>query len=294
MLQKWLSKFKNPHIQHIHVPAHVLGFLALTYALTALSWWSIGGFVLFNLWLSCFGMSIGFHRYFSHRAFKVNRFWHHVMLWGGTFAGQGSVVFWVALHRIHHPNSDKSVADIHSPKFKGFWNAYMGWIFTLDPAEVSLAKSTDIIRDKWCRWEHRNYDKIMWTYWTVLVGTAIAVPTLRPFIAGALIAGMWSIHQEAIINSVCHDSRFGVAPYEDRTRDGSRNVHSLRYVTWGQSLHNTHHAFAGSPNFGTPEAPDIGYRIIRLIQTGEHAVHQAHQTQQRTTAENVVPPSVVA
>jgi fatty-acid desaturase len=265
MLRKLLNKLKNPHIQHIHVPAHVLGFMALTYALTHLSWWSIWGFALFNLWLSCFGMSVGFHRYFSHKAFKVNRWWYHVMLWGGTFAGQGSVVFWVALHRIHHPNSDRNLADIHSPKFKGFWNAYMGWIFTLNPLEVPLSKAADVIRCPWARFTHRNYDRVMWTYWVVLLTTAALIPVTRPFIAGALIAGMWSIHQEALINSVCHDHRFGTAPYADKTNDGSRNVPALHYITWGQSLHNTHHAFAGSPNFGTPEHPDMGYRFIRLI-----------------------------
>jgi fatty-acid desaturase len=267
----------NPHVQNVHIPAHILGIISIVLAIITPSWGTLLGFLFFNFWLSGLGMSIGFHRYFSHRAFKVNRFWHHVMLWGGTFAGQGSVVFWVALHRIHHPNSDKSVADIHSPKFKGFWNAYMGWIFTLNPLDVSLSKSTDVIRDKWSRWEHRNYDKIMWAYWTVLISLAIIVPVMRPFIIGALIAGMWSIHQEAIINSVCHCSKFGNAPFEERTKDGSRNVNKLHYLTWGQSLHNTHHAFAGSPNFGTAESPDIGYRIIKLIQSGEPLVHQSHK-----------------
>lgn len=266
MLQKLWNNFKNPHIQRIHLPAHAIGFLALTYALTNLSWWSIVGFVLFNLWLSCFGMSIGFHRYFSHKAFKTSRFWYHVMLWGGTLAAQGSVVFWVALHRIHHPNSDRSTADIHSPKFKGFWNAYMGWIFTLNPTDVPLSKASDVIRCRWARFTHRNYDHIMWLYWALMISLFVFFPSLRAFIAGALVAGVWSIHQEALINSVCHDHRFGVAPYADKTQDGSRNVYGLHYVTWGQALHNTHHAFAGCPNFGTVTRPDIGYRIIRLIQ----------------------------
>lgn len=261
------NHFKNPHVQRVHVPAHTIGFLALTYALTHLSWWSIGGFVLFNIWFSCFGMSIGFHRYFSHRAFKTSRFWHQVMLWGGTLAGQGSVVFWTALHRIHHPNSDKSVADIHSPKFKGFWNAYMGWIFTLNPLEVPLSKASDVIRDPTARFTHRHYDNIMWTYWAVMLAVAALFENLRPFIAGALVAGSWSIHQEALINSVCHDSRFGTAPYADRTRDGSRNVPKLHWITWGQSLHNNHHAFPGSANFAVDGDKDLGYRVIELIQS---------------------------
>ena len=257
----------NPHVRNVHLPAHVLGTVSLVLALLSPSWLTLLGFLIFNFWLSCLGMSIGFHRYFSHRAFKTNKFWHQVMLWGGTFAGQGSVVFWVALHRIHHPNSDKSVADIHSPKFKGFWNAYMGWIFTLNPLEVPLTKASDVIRDPVARFTHRNYDYIMWGYWTVLLATAAIFVDARPFILGALIAGSWSIHQEAIINSVCHDARFGSAPYADRTKDGSRNVPAIHWLTWGQALHNNHHAFAGSPNFAVDGRKDLGYRIIELIQS---------------------------
>jgi stearoyl-CoA desaturase (delta-9 desaturase) len=210
-------------------------------------------------------MSIGFHRYFSHKAFKTNRFWHQVMLWGGTLAGQGSVVFWVALHRIHHPNSDRSTADIHSPKFKGFWHAYMGWIFTLDPAEVPLSKASDVIRDPVARFTHRHYHHILWLYWTVMLSVAVLWEPARPFIAGALFAGSWSIHQEALVNSVCHDVRFGNAPYASQTKDSSRNVPLLHYLLWGQSYHNNHHAWPASANFCVDGKQDIGYRIIKLI-----------------------------
>jgi stearoyl-CoA desaturase (delta-9 desaturase) len=238
-------------------------------------------------------MSIGFHRYFTHRAFKTNRFWHHIMLWGGTFAGQGSVVFWTALHRQHHPNSDRNIKDVHSPVFKGFWNAYMGWIFDLVPTDITLAKSVDVIRDRPSRFAHRHYDHIMWSYWALLLATAIAFPSMRAFIAGALIAGTWSIHQEALINSVCHDKRFGTAPHAERTHDSSRNVWWLHYLTWGQSLHNNHHAFPGSDNFGTTKCPDIGHRLICLIKAkdgGDGVGVGGEYAQQNTTAVNVVSP----
>ena len=207
-------------------------------------------------------MSIGFHRYFTHKSFNVNKFWRLMMLWGGTLAGQGSVIFWAALHRLHHSKSDQP-GDIHSP-IGGFWHAYVGWIFTLDPSRVQLSRAVDLIRDPWCKFTHRHYHRIMWAWWSLLLISAALAPSLRPWVAGALIAGMWSIHQEALINSVCHDSRFGKR--EHNTKDTSRNVYGLHWLTWGQSLHNTHHAFPAKADFGTIK-PDIGYRLLSLFKS---------------------------
>ena len=249
----------NPHVTEVHVPAHVYGILGLVVLLAFPSWQGVLAFLTFNLWFSAFGMSIGFHRYFTHRSFKTSTFWRRFMFIGGTLAGQGSVIFWTALHRQHHPASDTEL-DIHTPR-KGLWHAYMGWIFTLDPEQVSMARASDLIRDPWCRWTHRNYSHIMWGWWMTLT-LAACVPVLRPWACGAMVAGMWSIHQEALINSVCHDSRFGSRPHA--TSDDSRDVHWLRYLTWGQSLHNTHHRYPADASFGEH---DTGYSIIRLIRT---------------------------
>lgn len=286
MFSKFREYFKNPHVQNVHLPAHIIGTAAAVWAITNPSWWALVGFLLFNFWFSGLGQSIGFHRYFTHSAFKTNRFWHYAMLIGGTLAGQGSVVFWVALHRIHHSNSDKSVADIHSPKFLGFWHAYMGWIFTLDPLSVKLVKAADVIREPVARFTHRHYDRIMAMYWVLMLTLAYFIESARPFIAGALAAGSWSIHQEALINSVCHDARFGNAPFANRTKDGSRNVWWLHYLTWGQALHNNHHAFPKSANFGVFGERDLGYHVIRLIETRTGVVDK-NRTDFLTSAERM-------
>lgn len=251
----------NPHVNSVHIPAHVFGILGLAIAILLQSIWALYGFLLANLWFSCLGVSIGFHRYFTHKAFKANKFWHAVMLFGGTLAGQGSVVFWVALHRLHHANSDKHL-DIHSPT-KGFWNAYMGWIFNLNPADVQLNRAIDMIHDPLCKWTHRHYKNILWSWWALLIGVAIVFPITLPFISGMLIAGMWSIHQEALINSMCHDERFGEAP--NVTHDLSRNINWLQWFTWGQALHNNHHKRPKDANFGQGRS-DLGHHVIRLIQ----------------------------
>ncbi len=252
------------HIQTVHIPAHVLGLLSLAFCVSSPSWSAMLGFLVFNFWLSGLGVSIGLHRYFTHRSFAVNRFWHYVMLIGGSLAGQGSPIFWVALHRMHHRNSDKQ-SDIHSPVHRGFWHAYMGWIFRLNPSEVKMGNAVDLIRDPTMKFVHLHYSNLMLTYWLTMIAIALWFPPIRGFIAGAFIAGMWSIHQEALINSVCHHKRFGVRPFD--TTDSSRDVHGLHYVTWGQSLHNTHHAHPLSPNFGTALKPDIGYKVITWIRS---------------------------
>jgi fatty-acid desaturase len=256
--------FKNPHVTQVHLPAHALGLLSLCWVAFNPSWLTLLAFLVFNFWFSGLGVSIGFHRYFSHRAFKTNRFWHHAMLIGGSLAGQGSVVFWTALHRLHHPNSDGE-RDIHTPR-KGFWHAYMGWIFTLDPVQVPMAKASDVIRDPVARFTHRHYNRLLQLWWLSLVCIAVLAPVTQPIIAGALIAGMWSIHQEAIINSACHNPRLGVAPYVSRPQDDSRNIWWLHWITWGQAYHHNHHVWPASANFCVDGKQDLGYRVIKLIE----------------------------
>lgn len=252
----------NPHVHRVHVPAHVVGAIGLWWGFQNPSWGLLLSFLLFNLWFSGLGMSVGYHRYFTHRAFKTNRFWHLMMLFGGTLAGQGSVIFWAALHRVHHPTSDQPT-DPHTPRYRGLFHAYMGWIFDLDPSTVKLSRAVDLIRDSWCAVTHRLYHYILWLWWGVLalIGGVLGLPEVA---AGAAIAGCWSIHQEALINSFCHDQRFGSRSHE--TPDSSRNVRALEYITWGQSLHNTHHAFPARADFGDGRH-DIGFRLIQLIRS---------------------------
>jgi len=251
---------QNPHVNRVHAPAHILGIFGLIGLFIWPSWAWLIGFLLVNLWFSGFGMSVGFHRYFTHRAFKTSKFWHYFMLVGGTLAGQGSVIFWAALHRLHHAKSD-TPEDIHTPAIKGFWHAYMGWIFTLDPGMIPMGRASDLIRDPVCKWTHRNYHRILWAWWAFLITLGVILPEARPFIAGVMFAGMVSIHQEAFINSACHT--FGSRRFD--TKDTSTNIPWATFFTWGQSLHNNHHAKAASASFSQGE-PDPGYMLVRVMQ----------------------------
>ena len=74
-----------------------------------------------------FFITAGYHRYFSHRSYRLNRFWQFLLAFGGTTAAQKGPLWWAAHHRDHHRYSDTD-ADIHSPTQKGFWWSHVGWI----------------------------------------------------------------------------------------------------------------------------------------------------------------------
>ena len=76
-----------------------------------------------------FGVTVGLHRYFSHRAFKTSRWFQFVLGWVGTAAGQRGPLWWAAHHRRHHSHSDTD-ADVHSPTLGGFLHAHVGWLFS--------------------------------------------------------------------------------------------------------------------------------------------------------------------
>ena len=101
---------------------HLLPFLAI---FTGVTWKAvILGLVLF--WGRMFFITAGYHRYFAHKTYKLNRFWQFVMGFGGTMAAQKGPLWWAAHHRDHHRYSDTE-RDVHSPR-KGFWWSHLGWI----------------------------------------------------------------------------------------------------------------------------------------------------------------------
>lgn len=282
---------QNPHVWRVHIPAHLVGVLGVMTTLSLLIqhphlWASvIAALMIFNFWFSCLGISVGFHRYFTHKAFTTNRWWERLMLWGGVLAGQGSPIFWAALHRQHHHRTDVE-GDPHSPKVKadgspaGLWHAYMGWILELDPRSIPLYRAQDLVRNPEIKWIHRNYHRILWAWWIVVIACMmLGTPVLQALGIGAALAGTWSIHQEAWINSFCHDPRFGYANQvlPPRTVSGeARDIPWMRFVTWGQSLHSTHHLDPRAADFGWYLQPmsgavfgDPGYAVVKLISTNK-------------------------
>ncbi|MHA6159653.1 acyl-CoA desaturase [Pseudomonas sichuanensis] len=231
----------------------------------------IGLFVAF--WaLSGIGISVGYHRYFTHRSFKAKPMVGAALTVLGSMAGQGALLSWVAMHRRHHELSDQP-GDPHSPNLhgpglvagiKGLVHSHFTWMKEHDYPNVAYY-APDLLRDPLVARTARHYYSwvalglvlpailgglLSQSWWGALTGFLWG-GAVRMFVVGHII---WSI------NSLLH--RFGTRPYQ--SRDFSRNGGVFGLLTFGEAWHNNHHAFPESPSFGLQWSVfDPGYWVIR-------------------------------
>ncbi|SNR32699.1 stearoyl-CoA desaturase (delta-9 desaturase) [Haloechinothrix alba] len=257
----------------------VIPLLALAAAIPfawgwGLGWVDVGLFVVFYLF-SSLGVTVGFHRYFTHSSFKAKPWLRSLLAIAGSTALQGPVITWVADHRRHHAFSDKE-GDPHSPWMfgtspwalaKGFWHAHMGWLFERGSTNVErfapdLAKDRAIVRidRQFALWTAVSLvlpgvlgGLITWSLW----GGVTAF-----FWAGLVRAGVLH-HVTWSINSICH--MIGERPYA--ARDRSANFWPLAIVSMGESWHNLHHADPTSARHGVGRGQfDISARLIWMFE----------------------------
>jgi stearoyl-CoA desaturase (delta-9 desaturase) len=186
------------------------------------------------------GSTVGYHRYFSHRSFKTSRPMQFVLAFWAQMSLQKGVLWWAALHRYHHRNSDRP-SDLHSPK-QGVWWSYMGWIFD----DATVPTRFDLVMDLAKYPELRWLDK--WPHAPgVLLGIACYLVGGWP---GAIVVFLWAnilSHHVAFANN-CFAHIFGKRVYE--TTDTSRNNWFLAIFTLGEGWHNNHHRYPGSARNG--------------------------------------------
>jgi stearoyl-CoA desaturase (Delta-9 desaturase) len=209
-------------------------------ASTGWSWTGLG--LAVGLYYSrMFFVTAGYHRYFSHRAFKTSRPVQLALALGATLSAQKGVLWWAANHRLHHRDSD-SPADVHSPRQRGLWWAHLGWILCSDHAQTQWRMIPDFGRYPELRWLDRHY----------LVPPIALAATL--FLIGGWWALLWGFlvsttllwHGTFLVNSLAHV--VGSRRYE--TRDDSRNSAGIAVLTMGEGWHNNHHRFAASARQG--------------------------------------------
>ena len=222
------------------------------------------------------GVTVGFHRLLTHKSFETPTWVRVLLASAGSMAVQGSVISWVADHRRHHAHSDKP-GDPHSPHLaeeegikgalKGLWHAHTGWFFNEEKTERARW-APDMLKDP----AMVRVDK-MFVPLTVLT---FVLPGVLGFaitgtIAGGISASLWAglarvfflHHVTWSINSVCHF--FGRRPFE--TTDYSTNNWPLALLSFGESWHNTHHAFPTSAVHGIkPWQPDMSAFVIRTLE----------------------------
>ncbi|RSM40571.1 acyl-CoA desaturase [Amycolatopsis balhimycina DSM 5908] len=221
--------------------------------------------------VSTLGVTVGYHRYFTHGSFRAKRALRIALAVAGGLAAQGPVIGWVADHRRHHAFSDRD-GDPHSPWLfgtspvalaRGFWHSHMGWLFGRDKTNVDRF-APDLAADR----DLRVVDRLF-PLWVVL--SLLLPPLLGGLITlswwGALTAFLWAglarisfqHHVTWSVNSVCH--MIGERPFA--SRDRSANFWPLAILSMGESWHNTHHADPTSARHGAQRGQiDISARVI--------------------------------
>ena len=254
-------------------------FLALLAAIPVAWGWGIGwtdlalSVIFYSV--SSLGVTVGFHRYFTHGAFKANRGLKIALAIAGSLAVEGPVLRWVADHRRHHAFSDRD-GDPHSPwRFgeslagltKGFWFAHLGWLF--DTEQTNQEKYVpDLLADPDLVRVDRQFP--FWVAFT-MVGPAVLGGLLTWSWTGAITAFFWASlvricllhHVTWSINSICH--MVGERPYA--SRDKSANFWPLAILSMGESWHNSHHADPTCARHGVDRGQlDISARTIWLFE----------------------------
>jgi stearoyl-CoA desaturase (delta-9 desaturase) len=267
---------RRKNYSQLGVYIFVLGPFAALIAAVPLAWgWGLTwvdvilAFAFF--YFTGHGVTVGYHRYFTHGSFKAKRPLKVFLAIAGSMAVQGPPIIWVADHRRHHAFSDKE-GDPHSPWLygtgpialaKGFWHAHMGWLFDRDITNKErfapdLLADKDIVRV--------NNTFAIWTVLTFLL-PAVLGGLITWSWWGALTAFFWAgLVRVAILhhvtwstNSICH--MIGDRPFV--SRDKAANVWPLAILSFGESWHNLHHADPTCARHGVKKGQiDTSARII--------------------------------
>jgi stearoyl-CoA desaturase (Delta-9 desaturase) len=211
--------------------------------------------------LTGFGVTVGYHRMLTHRAFQTSKFMERLFAVLGSMAVQGPVISWVADHRKHHAHTDQD-GDPHSPHagvaggglmgtLRGLFHAHVGWLLTDQGGARRSKFAKDLLEDRGMRAINRRFP------W--LVGLSLLLPFLGGWLltgrlSGALTGLLWGgfvrifllHHVTWSINSICHF--FGTRRFD--VEDHSTNVFWLALPSLGEAWHHNHHAFPRSAVHG--------------------------------------------
>jgi stearoyl-CoA desaturase (Delta-9 desaturase) len=210
-----------------------------------------------SYYLRMFGVTGGYHRYFSHRSYKLNRFWQFCLAFLAQTSVQKGVLWWAAHHRDHHINSDRK-ADIHSPVHEGFWWSHLGWILSDEYDHYDAQRIADFAKYPELRWLNR-YHIVPAVVYAVAIFLLGGWPA---FVWGFVVSTVLLYHGTFVINSLAHiwGSRRFSKP------DESRNNFWLALVTMGEGWHNNHHHFMSSTRQGIRWWElDATYYILRVL-----------------------------
>jgi stearoyl-CoA desaturase (delta-9 desaturase) len=234
--------------------------------------WVELGLVVGMYLASGLGITVGFHRLFTHRAFETYPAVQFILAALGTMAVQAPLLKWVAMHRLHHQHSDHD-GDPHSPYsqgsglrglVQGFWHSHIGWVFK--PEATGLAHYVkDLAQNRAVRWAQSLMP--LWIAASLLIPAVLGgvlTATWMGAVFGLIWGGLARIflvhHVTWSVNSVCH--LWGRRPY--RVADQSRNNVLFGILALGEGWHNNHHAFPTSARHGLEWWQlDVSWWVIR-------------------------------
>ena len=234
----------------VHVAA-VVGVV-----LVGFSWKGVA-LALALYYLRMFGVTGGYHRYFSHRTYRTSRAFQFVLAVLAQSSVQKGALWWAAHHRDHHKYSD-TPKDPHSYRDYGFWYSHVGWILSTETEETDYSRISDLARYPELRWLNN---------WHVVPAVVLAVGL---WLVGSWPALVWGFfvsttllwHGTFTINSLSHI--WGKRRYT--TTDDSKNNPVLAIVTMGEGWHNNHHYYPRSVRQGFHWWQiDMTYYVLRAL-----------------------------
>lgn len=239
----------------------------------AINWMQVG-LMIGMYFFTGFGVTVGFHRLFTHRAFEAGPKVRIVLAVLGSMSVQGPLLWWVAMHRRHHHHSD-APGDPHSPHLQGggfrgllagAWHSHFGWLYKPD-APGATRYVPDLLKERSLVIISKLYP--LWAALSLLVPAVLGgmitrsmAGTLWGFVWGGVVRIFLVHHITWSVNSACHI--WGSQPF--RSNDHSRNNAIVGLLALGEGWHNNHHAFPTSARHGLRWwEVDASYWLIRCM-----------------------------
>lgn len=268
----------TPLTRAVYLTFIIVPFLGLIAAIVLLwplgfSWVHLA--LLFVMYvLTGLGITVGYHRLFTHKSFETSPIVTFIIGVLGSMAAQGPILHWVAMHRAHHQHSD-SEHDPHSPHFhgngvigvvRGFFHAHLGWMWNTKRPDFERY-TPDLLKDPVVRAVSKTFP--LWVFLGIAIPGVIAALVTWSWwglLLGLIWGGLARIflvhHVTWSVNSVCHI--WGTRPFD--SHDESRNNAICGVLAFGEGWHNNHHAFPTSARHGLRWWEfDSSYLVIRIL-----------------------------
>lgn len=226
---------------------------ALATPIDASAWIACAVLFVVRMW----GVTAGYHRYFSHKTFKTSRGVQLALALVAMSSSQRGVLWWAAHHRTHHRRSDRD-GDPHSPRLLGFWRSHLYWVFEERNYHTDMQRVGDL----------SQYPELVWLdrHWWVPPAALAAACGLAlgwgGFIVSFALGTLLVWHATFLVNSLCHV----VGRRRFSTDDDSRNNWFVAALTLGEGWHNNHHHHMLSARQGLRWWEiDVTYYVLRLL-----------------------------